>query len=81
MTSLYNSFLLVQALADFDTAEETRFEDKCALYIARGEVRHLLGHSEEAANDFRLAYDLLGKGDKVRCVLQSVGLNASFYFP
>lgn len=55
----------LQALADFDTAEENRFEDKCALYIARGGVRRLLGHSEQASNDFRQAYDLLERSDKV----------------
>jgi tetratricopeptide (TPR) repeat protein len=57
---------MAQALADFDLAEQNRFEDKCALYIARGSVRRLLGHSKLAAEDFKQAYDLLDKQDKVR---------------
>ena len=51
---------------DFDTAEQKEFDDKCSLFIARGGVRRLLRQSEEAANDFKQAYDLLEKGDKVR---------------
>jgi len=58
-------YLIMKALHDYDMAEENRFEDKCALYIARGSVRRLLGHSELASNDFRQAYDLLDRQDKV----------------
>jgi hypothetical protein len=45
----------------------------CSLYIARGGVRRLLGHSDQAAEDFRKAYELLDRGDKVCfCVCVSV---------
>ena len=47
-------------------AEERGFEDKSALFIARGNVRRLLGQSAEAAEDFKLAYDLLDRDDRVR---------------
>jgi hypothetical protein len=56
----------LQALNDYDMAEQNRFEDKCALFVARGSVRRLLGQSEAAAGDFKQAYELLDKGDKVR---------------
>jgi pectin methylesterase-like acyl-CoA thioesterase len=55
-------------------AEQNRFEDKCALFVARGSVRRLLGQSEAAAGDFKQAYDLLDKGDKVK--LQKMALCA-----
>jgi hypothetical protein len=70
--SLHTS-LPLQALTDFDTAEEAKFGDMCSLYIARGGVRRLLGQSDQAAEDFRNAYELLDRGDKVCfCVCVSV---------
>lgn len=69
----------LQALHDYDMAEENRFEDKCALYIARGSVRRLLGHSELASNDFRQAYDLLDRQDKVSIELVTIFFWVSNY--
>ena len=60
-----------KAMSDFDQAERHLFEDKCSLFIARGGVRRLLGRSEEAAEDYMAAYDLLDRKDKVRLIAVS----------
>eukprot|EP01034_Spumella_vulgaris_P021885 gene21885-27961_t len=54
-----------QALSDFNLAESKQFEDMCSLLVARGGCRRLLGDSAQAGNDFRQAYQLLEKTDKV----------------
>lgn len=54
-----------QALADYNLAQDKQFEDMCALCIARGSVRRLLGDSKGATADFQNAYTLLDEKDKV----------------
>jgi hypothetical protein len=57
--------MCLQALSDFNLAESKQFEDKCSLFVARGNCRRLLGDSAQASEDFRQAYLLLDKTDKV----------------
>jgi predicted RNA polymerase sigma factor len=46
-------------------AERYHFEDKCSIHIARGGVFRLLHRSDEATADFKKAFELLDKNDKV----------------